>query len=220
MVINQFTSRGLTNCFKGVAVNTMEVKKAKKVTDKKFLNLFDIDYIDQSGNDKSWILATRADQPKCMTRDFNIPDAVVIAPFHVEKQKLVIIKEFRVALGGYQYGFPAGLVDKGEKVEESAARELKEETGLDITRFLKTGPPTYTSTGLTDESVSMLFAECAGDASTEGNESSEDIEVIFADRELAEKLINDFDAKTDVKTWIILYAFAKFGPDFFYSQDA
>jgi ADP-ribose pyrophosphatase len=138
-------------------------------------------------------------------------DAVVVVPFHRQAQKLVIIREFRIALGGFQYGFPAGLVDKGETIARAGTRELFEETGLAVTRILKQSPPIYSSSGMTDEAVSLLFVECEGTPSNEFNEMSEEIEVILLSREAAKKLISKPGLKFDVKSWMVLSMFADYG---------
>jgi ADP-ribose pyrophosphatase len=189
----------------------MEIKNVEKITDCRHLNLYEISYINQKGIEKSWQIASRAEKPKCVTGQFNIPDAVVIVPFHIEKDKLVIIKEFRVPLGGYQYGFPAGLVDKGETVQQTCTRELKEETGLSVTRVKKISPPVYSSSGMTDESVSMVYVECDGTPSNKGNEGSEDITTIFVSPKKASELCKDSKIKLDVKTWLVLNSFAENG---------
>ena len=140
-----------------------------------------------------------------------MPDAVVIIPFYKKKDKLVIIKEFRVPLGGYQYGFPAGLVDKGETIQQTCIRELKEETGLSVTRIIKSSPPVFSSSGISDESVSMIYVECDGTPSNKGNEGSEDITTIFVTQAEASELCKNSKIKLDVKTWLVLFSFAENG---------
>ena len=108
----------------------MKINDVKKITDCKHLNLFSITYEDQVNREKQWIFASRSGRLNPLEKDHTKPDAVVIVPYHRQEKKLVMIKEFRVALGGYQYGFPAGLVDKGESVEEAGKRELFEETRM------------------------------------------------------------------------------------------
>ncbi|MBU2512891.1 NUDIX hydrolase [bacterium] len=173
--------------------------------------MFELDYQDMKGQHKTWQFASRHQEPRCISRSFDAPDAVVIVPFHKEKNKLVVIKEFRVPLADYQLGFPAGLIDTGETIEEAGKRELNEETGLILTRVLKKSPPVYSTSGLTDESVSLLYVECEGEVSNEHNESSEDISVQFLSPEECFSIINHTDLKIDVKTWLVLSSYAENG---------
>ncbi len=182
----------------------MQIKKARKLTHQTWLNLFDVGFIDKHGRKKFWQLASRQNEPKCVTGDFTRPDAVVIVPFHKDRNKIVLTKEYRVPLDDYEYGFPAGLVDAGETIEDASRRELKEETGLSIIRFIKTSPPIYSSAGMTDESVAMVYVECTGDPSVEENADSEDIEVILISKSEASKLCEDAQLKFDAKAWLVL----------------
>jgi ADP-ribose pyrophosphatase len=185
----------------------MEIKSVKKISNLKHLNIFSIQYLDQKNADKNWIFASRSGDSNPLDRTCAAPDAVIIIPFHQTEQKLVLIKEYRVVLGGYQYGFPAGLTEKNENIEETAKRELFEETGLSIVNIKKISPPVFSSAGITDESVSLVFAECQGTPSSGFNEASEDIETIMVSNKEASELMKDKTLKWDVKTWIILNFF-------------
>ncbi len=193
----------------------MKIEEINQITDYNHLNLIQINYQDQIGNAKEWIYASRSNKPPSLSKENmktpSLPDAVVIVPFHRELEKLIIIREFRVPLVGYQYGFPAGLMDAGERVEETAKRELREETGLEITKILKVSPPIYSSSGMTDESVSLVYAHCSGIPTTQYNEDSEDITVLMLSRDEAVGLIEKPNLAFDVKTWIILLTFATTG---------
>ncbi|MBF0467979.1 MAG: NUDIX hydrolase [Desulfamplus sp.] len=216
----------------------MNIIETKKMTDFNHLNLFSIKYQDRIGNPKSWIFASRSEIPDVMNADKKLneielnetnidktkntanqaphamnqkPHAVVLVPFHQEYQKLVIIKEFRVPLGDYQYGFPAGLMDKGEQIEETAARELREETGLDITSVIRTSPVIYSSSGMTDESIALVYVNCTGTPSVKWNEDSEDITVLMVSSKDAQELVSTPGIKFDVKSWIVLSTFARTG---------
>lgn len=189
----------------------MRIKKAVRLTDVKWLNLFDIEVVDTSGADRNWRLASRRRQPKCVTGRFARPDGVVIVPWHAGRSMIVITREYRVALAGDEYGFPAGLVDDGETVEAAARRELYEETGLTVTRFLDIGPPVYSSAGMTDESVAMVYVECDGEPSAAFNEGIERIEVIMVSAAQVARLCADPKLKFDAKAWLVLTAFARYG---------
>jgi len=189
----------------------MKIRNADKLTDLQWLNMFDVAYVDGDGRPRSWQIASRSKVPKCITGEYNMPDAVIIVPFHKAENKLVITKEYRVPLADYEYGFPAGLIDPGETIEQTARRELQEETGLIVTRFLKIGPPVYSSAGMTDESVSMVHVECDGQPSTAGNTGSELIEVQLVTRIMALKMCENPALKFDAKAWLVLVRFAEKG---------
>ncbi len=189
----------------------MEIKSADKLTDLKWLNMFEVAYVDENGRSRSWQIASRSKAPKCITGKYNMPDAVVIVPFHTAENKVVVTREYRVPLADYEYGFPAGLIDPGETIEQTSRRELQEETGLIVTRFLKISPPLYSSAGMTDESVVMVYVECDGQPSTAGNTGSELIEVQLVTRTQASQMCKNPALKFDVKAWLVLAGFAEKG---------
>jgi ADP-ribose pyrophosphatase len=102
-------------------------------------------------------------------------------------------------------------VDTGETIVQAGGRELLEETGLAVTRVLKQSPPIFSSSGMTDETISLLFVECDGKPSNALNEMSEEIEIIMLDQEAAGQLISKPDLKFDVKSWMVLHMFADYG---------
>jgi 8-oxo-dGTP diphosphatase len=52
--------------------------------------------------------------------------------FSKDRSKILLLQEFRLACNNWVYNFPGGLSDEGESPENTAKRELKEETGLEI----------------------------------------------------------------------------------------
>ena len=60
----------------------VKIRSSQKLTDLKWLNMFEVAYVDKSGRNRSWQVASRAKEPKCITKQFAVPDAVVIVPFH------------------------------------------------------------------------------------------------------------------------------------------
>jgi ADP-ribose pyrophosphatase len=187
----------------------LKIKGSRKLTAEKWLNLFEISYIARTGDEKSWQIASRQNEPKCLSGNYHRPDAVVIVPFHTVRDKMVIIREYRVPLDDYEYGFPAGLVDDGESVEQAARRELMEETGLKVSRFIKISPPIYSSAGMTDESVAMVYVECEGEPSNSANTDSELIEILFISPDEALALLKDTTLKFDAKAWLAISQFAE-----------
>jgi len=189
----------------------VNILRTQRLTDFPHLNLYRTHYEDRHGHSRVWIFASRQDPPRLVSGKWKTPDAVVIVPFHVDRKKLVVIEEYRVALGGYQYGFPAGLIDPGETIADTCRRELFEETGLALGHILRQSPPVYSSSGITDESVAMVYVECDGTPSNAANESSEDIRTLFVGQDDAQMLCTDAHRRMDVKAWVVLSAFAQSG---------
>ncbi len=56
------------------------------------------------------------------------PDAAIVFPL-TEEGEVVLVRQYRPAIGMMELGLPAGLVEEGEEPEKAARRELSEETG-------------------------------------------------------------------------------------------
>ena len=136
-------------------------------------------------------------------------DAVVIVAILATPQgnRLVLTKEYRVAIDDSEYGFPAGLIDENETIESTVRRELKEETGLEVATIHHISSPVYSSAGLTDESCCMVLVTAAGTPSTHLNEPQEQIEVLLYDVDDIRALLNS-KTKIAAKAWGVLYHFA------------
>ena len=66
---------------------------------------------------------------KLATREFmDHPGAVGIVPF-VDKDTVVMVRQYRHPVGKVTLEFPAGKLDKGESIMTCLKRELREETG-------------------------------------------------------------------------------------------
>ena len=128
-----------------------------------------------------------------------------------DENKLVVIKEFRVPVGGYQYGFPAGLLDPGEDLAETAGRELREETGLDLVQVYRHSPAIFSSAGITDEAISVVFVEAAGSPDTNNTGQSEQIEVFLLDKDGVRQLLRRRDIVFGARAWLVMDAFVLMG---------
>lgn len=179
----------------------MKINGVKRLTNYKWLNLFSIKYADVDGEPESWLMASRKDAPPLDGRAHS--DAVVIVARHAAQNKLVLLHEFRLALNGRQYAFPAGLIDPGETVETTARRELWEETGLTLTEIIKVSPPLVSSAGLSDEAISIVFCKCTGEP-RHVNQGSEEAETLLVSNDEALALARDTENVFDVRAWLIL----------------
>lgn len=181
-----------------------KINNIETLADTKFLKLYDAEYVNKNGDIGHWSIASRKDLDTIKNQMFNgieeRIDAVIIVAIHVEMNKIVIIRQFRVPLNDYVYELPAGLIDSGESFEKTVSRELKEETGLDLIEidYSLSKKKVYVSTGMTDESVALIYCRCAGEVSNENLEADEDIETLLLNKEEAKELISK-NVKMDIK---------------------
>lgn len=86
---------------------------------------------------------------------------------------------------GY-WGFPKGHAEPGELPQEAARRELKEETNLDIVRFLRQEPLLekyrfFKAGKPIDKQVSYFIAEVTGKVKLQAHEISDGLWVSLSD---------------------------------------
>jgi ADP-ribose pyrophosphatase len=84
------------------------------------------------------------------------PGAAAVVPMK-DATTLVLIRQYRHAVGGYIYEIPAGKLHPGEDPKVCAARELEEEIGYRAAR-LEHLLSFYTTPGFTDELIHVYRA--------------------------------------------------------------
>lgn len=154
----------------------MEEKKimksdVKPLFESRFLRVFDLQY----APGKHYYDATRRPLEEIAAvksaEEFRkmIPDAVscfVILAAQDQEPKLLLSKEYRYPTGQFLLSVPAGLIDPEDKNEKepalfAAAREIHEETGIEISRedsLTLVSPLVFSSPGMTDESNALVCA--------------------------------------------------------------
>ncbi len=175
----------------------INVRDITKLTDLKYVNLYDAHGFNAKGFESHYNVASRAnsiEKLKITTRR-NDPDGVIIYALYGEnKDKVVIVRQYRYPIDDYVYELPAGLMEEGENMEEAAIRELHEETGLSFhpvkcSRVFTA--PRFSTIGLTDESVGIIYGYAEGELSNRYAEESEEIQVMAADREEIRRILNE-----------------------------
>ena len=172
------------------------IRRIEKKTKNRFLNFYEMEVAARNGSTFPYYVSSRAeevDQLKAVTHR-NDPDGVILyGVYGEEKDKVVLIRQYRYPLGDYVYEFPAGLVEPGEDMLSAATREMHEETGLTFTP--KEGGsysrPFFTTIGMTDESCGSVYGYCSGTPTNMHQETAEDIQVVIADRNECRRILKE-----------------------------
>lgn len=171
--------------------------KIHQLSDNKFLNLFKLDALTDSGRPFDYFFVSRRkeDRIKLLTGDSAAEGVVIYPVLKDEPDKIVMIRQYRYPLGDYLYELPAGLIDEGETPEMAAAREMKEETGLDFEAYgggdASYRRPFFMGAGFTDESCNAVFGYACGTVSRASMEDTESIQVIIAGKAEAARILRE-----------------------------
>ncbi len=174
-----------------------KISKIIQKTNTRFLNFFELETVKKTGEAGRYFLASRAKTIEDLeiNRGETRADGVAMYVLCGEKHdRVLLIRQFRWAIGSYVYEFPAGLVEDGEDVKEAAIREVYEETGLSMTP-LDVDPmftrPVYMTDGMTDEACALVYGYGEGDIRNQHLEDTEEIEVILADRDEVRRILKE-----------------------------
>ena len=134
-------------------------------------------------------------------------DAVVILAEH--DGKIILIEQYRVPVGARCLELPAGLVgdeDEHATVEETAVKELEEETGFTAERVERLGE-FHSSPGMVAESFTLVRAHGVRKVAEGGGNEHEDITVHLVARDDIPAFIRsrrDAGSAVDVKLLLFL----------------
>ena len=138
----------------------MKYEGIKKINDGRFISRYDVTYTTEDDKTKVYEMISRNKDITSIGELRNeAPDGVVIVVTDESGERILINKEYRMAVGDYVYNFPAGLIDAGETVQVAAARELKEETGLDLISIEDTLYDSYSAIGFSNAKSTSTVEE-------------------------------------------------------------
>lgn len=136
------------------------------------------------------------------------PGGCAILPFLSDPAgadpQILLIRQYRYAVGGYIYEVPAGRLDPGEDPKDTAVRELKEETGCTAEK-IEHLTTVYTAPGFTDEQIFIYMAIglTRGESATEDDEF---LEVLTVNLSRALQMIQQGEIRDAKSIVAILYA--------------
>ena len=173
------------------------IKKISMMTHNRFLNMFELEAVNNKGHDTRYYVSSRAEKIEDLkiSTGKNRPDGVIIYSLYgPDHDKVVLIRQYRYPINDFVYEFPAGLVEEGEDWQEAAAREMHEETGLvfsPVRADLMYQEARFTTVGMTDESCATVYGYAQGRVSSRYLDEGEEIEVVLADREEVRRILRE-----------------------------
>lgn len=93
-----------------------KINGAEKITDNRFLNLFKLNAETKNGKCLDYLVASRARKVENLKAINHSSKADAVAIFATtEDNRVVLIRQYRYAIGDYIYELPAGLIDDNEE---------------------------------------------------------------------------------------------------------
>lgn len=170
----------------------------RKIHEGKFITRYDVDYVTEEGHPKTYEMISRNRDIRTLEELQNRqPNAVVMILTDKTGERLLVSREYRMAMARWIYNFPAGLIDPGETPEESARRELWEETGLRLIRVDDVLDNSYSAVGFSNERNVCVFGAAEGEFRKSTSDAEEIIPAWFTREEIKKLLRTEpFAART------------------------
>ncbi len=167
----------------------MKFKGIEKREEGKFITRYNLMYETVDNKEKVYEIISR--NPNLETFEQlhgDKADAVVIIVTDESGEKILINKEYRMAVGDWVYNFPAGLIDPGENPEEAAKRELWEETGLELYQIEDVIGHSYSAVGFSNEINVCIVGKARGQFQ-QSTSTVEEIEAAWYTKEEIRELL-------------------------------
>ncbi|MEE1312820.1 MAG: NUDIX hydrolase [Lachnospiraceae bacterium] len=135
------------------------LKKMHKTCNGKFLKSYRLEYEMPEGGKKYYEMVSRSEltnQQKLGSHNSGVSVVVFC------EDKLLLLKEYRMAVGDYVINLVGGMLESGESIEECVKREVEEETGLVVTNIKKILPPSFAAVAICDIKTSLVIAQAQG----------------------------------------------------------
>ncbi len=170
----------------------------RKIHQGKFITRYDVDYLTAEGRPKTYEIISRNKNIQSLEDLQNHrADSVVMILTDVPGERILVSREYRMAMAQWIYNFPAGLIDPGETPEESARRELWEETGLRLVRIDDILDNSYSAIGFSNERNVCVFGAAEGEFRKSTSDAEEIVPAWYTREEMKKLLRTEaFAART------------------------
>lgn len=182
----------------------MKFNKMTKVNEGKFITRYNLFYETEDNQEKIYEIISRNKELKDFSQLHDNPaDAVVLIITDEKNERILVNREYRMAVGEWVYNFPAGLIDPGETPEVAAARELWEETGLHLDSIDDMIGESYSAVGFSNEKNVCVVGKASGEFA-KSTSNVEEIEPAWYTKEEMRQLLKEkrFAARTQAYCYV------------------
>ena len=196
----------------------MQFKGIKQIEKGKYINRYDILYESRDHKEKTYEIVSR--DPNITSLE-ELSDwgskTVCIIGLSRNHNRILLNKEYQMAVGDWVYNFPSGLIDEGETPTEAAKRELMEETGLHFVKRIVRLKSSFNSLGLSNESTSCVIAIVDGEIQ-DSNSSFEEIEAVWLSKNDVKELLKTAKMSARAQLFCFLWVYGDLSLDRFYEE--
>ena len=165
----------------------MKFKGINKAYEGRFITFYKAEYETKLGNQKIYEMVSRDGNIQGLENGIKNDkcDAVILIITSVDGKKILLNKEFRMAVGDFAYNFPAW-----------------EETGLKLEKIEEVLPISFSAVGITNEKSRCVIGTASGEFAPSTSDE-EEIEAAWYDKEQVRELLkgSSFAARTQAYCW-------------------
>ena len=183
----------------------MELIKLEKVHGGKYLKNYELTYLNKIGKEKKFELVSRK-EISCK-EDLGLkPSGVSIVAY--QKDKILLLKEFRMSINKSIFNLCAGMMEEGESIEECIERELFEETGLRIGKYIAILPPSFSAVGFSDTTTYAAFVEVEGEIEDHSSVNEEIVAGLYTREEVKQLMeTEEFSSRSQMAAYFFMQGF-------------
>lgn len=130
----------------------MKFKCIQKREEGKFITRYDVAYQTVDNREKIYEIISRNRQLDSIEAlNGSRPDSVVVIATDEGGERLLVNREFRLAVGDWVYNFPAGLIDAGRSLLRVQSASYGRKQGLSCMRWMILLVKSYSAVGFSNE---------------------------------------------------------------------
>ena len=177
----------------------LKLQSLEKTRDTRYLKNYTLTYRNKAGKEKHYEIVSRnnIEKPEQLGRKSS---GVSIVAFTEDRQKILLLKEFRMGVNSYVINNVAGMIEPGETIEECISRELYEEAGIELVKIIDILPPAFAAVAISDTKTNIAYVLVREGELTDHTSDNEDIIPKFYTKEEVKNLLRteEFSARTQI----------------------